>query len=34
MSQLLDKRSTFTEEEHLKKTDPNYGKPKEGKQLP
>jgi hypothetical protein len=30
MSQLLDKKSAYCEEVHLKKTDPNYGKPKEG----
>jgi hypothetical protein len=30
MSQLMDKKSTYCEEVHLKKSDPDYGKPKEG----
>ena len=30
MAQLKDKGKIFTEEVHLKKDDPNYGRPLEG----
>merc|ERR1711974_358112 len=30
MSQLMDKRTIFTQEMHLKKDDPRYGTPLEG----
>ena len=31
MAQLKDRGKIFTEEVHLKKDDPNYGRPQEGK---